>query len=196
MLKIAITGGIGMGKSAVEKWLTGHSLPVIDTDNLARQVVELGRIGLVQLVAHFGKQVLNHDGTLDRSNLAEIIFHNSSEKRVLESILHPLILEECDQWIRKQELLGKNYCFVSIPLLFEISIQKRFDRIICIATTPAIQRERLLKRGMSEDQITLRIASQLPISEKIKLSDYIIFNNGTLEDLEIQLVKLLENIKL
>ncbi|MBQ7589740.1 MAG: dephospho-CoA kinase [Verrucomicrobia bacterium] len=190
MRTYAITGGIGMGKSAAAEWLKDHGIPVIDSDDLARDVVRLGKPGLRKLVDHFGEGILCPDGTLDRPSVAKIVFQNTAARRFLEQTLHPLIRERWLQWKQQCEKNGEAVCVVIIPLLFETGMESDFDAVICLTTAPEIQRQRLLKRGMSEEDIHRRIMNQWPIEEKMRRSQFVVDNNGTLVELAAQLEKI------
>ena len=190
MRAYAITGGIGMGKSAAADWLKDHGIPVLDSDDLARDVVLPGEPGLQKLVDHFGKGILCSDGTLDRAAVAKIVFQDAAARKFLEQTLHPLIRERWLQWKQQCEDNGGKICVVIIPLLFETGMESDFDAVICLKTTPEVQRQRLLKRGMSKEDIQGRIMSQWPIEEKIRRSQFIVDNNGTLEELAAQLEKI------
>lgn len=190
MRTYAITGGIGMGKSAAAEWLKDHGIPVIDSDDLARDVVRLGEPGLRKLVDHFGEGILCPDGTLDRPSVAKIVFQDTAARKFLEQTLHPLIRERWLQWKQQCEKNGEAVCVVIIPLLFETGMESDFDAVICLTTAPEIQRQRLLKRGMSEEDIHRRIMNQWPIEEKMRRSQFVVDNNGTLVELAAQLEKI------
>jgi dephospho-CoA kinase len=190
MRAYAITGGIGMGKSMAAEWLKDHGIPVIDSDDLARDVVRPGEPGLQKLVDHFGEEILCPDGTLDRPAVAKIVFQDTSARKFLEQTLHPLIRERWLQWKQQCEKEGEAVCVVIIPLLFETGMESDFDAVICLATTPEIQRQRLLKRGMSEEDIHRRIMNQWPIEEKMRRSQFVVENNGTPQEMAKQLEKI------
>jgi len=179
-----------MGKSMAAEWLKDHGIPVIDSDDLARDVVRSGEPGLQKLVDHFGEEILCPDGTLDRPAVAKIVFQDTSARKFLEQTLHPLIRERWLQWKQQCEKEGEAVCVVIIPLLFETGMESDFDAVICLATTPEIQRQRLLKRGMSEEDIHRRIMNQWPIEEKMCRSQFVVENNGTPQEMAKQLEKI------
>jgi len=176
-----------MGKSAAESFLRQRGVPVVDTDALARQLVEPGQAALDEIRQAFGPDVLGPDGHLRRDELARLVFKDDAARRKLEEILHPRIRslwrEQIELW-RKE---NKPVAVVVIPLLFETGAESELDETICIACTGATQRERLLSRGWTEVEIEQRIRSQLPIEKKMEKADYVIWNEGPLDALAAQL---------
>ena len=187
---IGLTGGMGMGKSTAAQLLDQRLIPVVDTDDLARAVVEPGQPGLAAVVAAFGRSVLGADQRLRRDELARVIFGDATKRKQLEDILHPLIrarwLEQVKQWKSEQRRLG----VVVIPLLFEIGVAAHFDTIICVACSAASQRQRLLARGWTQQQIDLRLAAQWPVQKKMDLSNYVIWTEGGLDTHAAQLERI------
>ena len=122
MLTYALTGGIGMGKSTAAAWLRSQGIPLVDADELARQVTQPGEEGLWLIVQHFGEDILRPDGTLNRGLLGAIVFANEESRRQLEALLHPLIRQRWHDWCRelRQSPAPPRFCVVVIPLLFEI----------------------------------------------------------------------------
>jgi dephospho-CoA kinase len=183
---IGITGGISTGKSTVSKYLAQHhNLPVFDADIYARQAVQPGSPALAQIVDRYGSHLLLADGTLNRSQLAEIIFKNSTEKRWLESIIHPYVRQCFDLDI--QQATSSTVVAV-IPLLFEAQLQDTVTEVWVVACEPAQQLARLQQRdGLSWEQAQARIASQMPLTEKIKLADVVLDNSGSEAELLAQI---------
>ena len=163
----------------------------MDTDVLARQLVEPGQPALDEIRAAFGDAVLAPDGRLRRDELARIVFNDEAARVRLESILHPRIRALWQQQVRTWCDERKATAVVVIPLLFETGAEKELDETLCIACSAATQRERLLARGWSETQIQQRIAAQLPIEKKIEKADYVIWSEGSLDVLAAQLNMLL-----
>lgn len=180
-----------MGKSAAESFLRGRGVPVVDTDALARQIVEPGEPALEQIRQVFGPDVLPADGRLRRDELARVVFNDDAARRKLEGILHPRIRSLWHEQIELWRKENKPIAVVVIPLLFETGAESELDETICIACTAATQRERLLARGWSEAQIEQRIRAQLPIEKKMEKADYVIWNDGPLHVLSTQLDMLL-----
>jgi dephospho-CoA kinase len=176
-----LTGGVGMGKSAAAEFLRARRVPVVDTDELARQLVQPGQPALAEIQAEFGKDIMTPDGRLRREALAQIVFADAAARQKLEAILHPRIREcwqaQIEVWRRENHPLA----VVVIPLLFETGAESAFDKIICVACSPATQRERLLARGWTPDQIRLRLAAQWPTDQKIARSDFVVWTDGALD---------------
>lgn len=178
---IGLTGGIGMGKSKAAELLSGRGWPVVDTDILARQVVEPGELAIAEIQAAFGPHVLKPDGSLNREVLAGIVFPDPAKRRVLESILHPKIRE---RWRSQMEAWGKEgrpFGVVIIPLLFETEAQRECDAVICVACSATTQRRRLQHRGWSAEQIDQRITAQMPVEQKMLRSNYVVWTEAGLD---------------
>jgi len=191
MVVLGLTGGIGMGKSACAQLLRWRAVPVADTDDLARRVVEPGQPAQAEILAAFGQQMLGADGQLRRDELARLVFADAGARRRLESIFHPRIRElwraQAETW--RAENLPR--AVVVIPLLFETGAEKDLDRTICVACSEATQHERLLSRGWTAEQIEQRNRAQLPIEEKLARADYVIWTEGGLEVHAEQLERIL-----
>ena len=189
MLTIALTGGIGSGKTAVGEILANFGAIVIDSDQLARQVVERGTPGFDQIVAQFGDEILKN-GDLDRIALASLIFTDPKKRFELEQITHPLIRQEFAKIIKS---LPEDAIVVNqIPLLVESKHDYKFDYIVTVSTSEEIRVARLLKRGLNKDQITKRIQAQATDSEREVIADLIIKNEKSQEELFTQVEKLWE----
>jgi dephospho-CoA kinase len=182
MLMVGLTGGIGSGKSVVARMFKDEGAYVIDLDELARRVVEPDKPAWRDVLAYFGTGILNPDRTLNRSALAEIVFSDPKSRKVLEEFTHPRIFEERDALL--EAIKDKDPCSVVViefPLLFELSFQKKFDKIILVYVTRDVQIRRARERdGLSEKEVDNRLRAQIPIDEKRSLSDYIIDNEGNL----------------
>ena len=183
MILIALTGGIGSGKSraaAILEELGAHS---ISADTLAREVLERGENGYNEVIAHFGDEILN-EGQIDRKKLAEIVFNDSKQLKVLESITHPLIRAK---FISETRALPESTVVVyEIPLLAEsISRQKQldFDHVLVLQSNPEIRVSRLIERGFSAKEAQLRIANQHSDEQRKEIATHLINNEGSLEEL-------------
>jgi len=189
MLTIALTGGIGSGKTAVGEILANFGAVVIDSDQLARQVVERGTSGFDQIVAQFGDEILKN-GDLDRAALASLIFTDPKKRLELEQITHPLIRQEFAKIIKS---LPEDAIVVNqIPLLVESKHDYKFDYIVTVSTSEESRVARLLKRGLTKDKITKRIQAQATDSEREVIADFIIKNEKSQEELFTQVEKLWE----
>jgi dephospho-CoA kinase len=189
-----LTGGVGMGKSTAAQFLRQHGAQVIDTDELARQLVEPGQRALMEIQAVFGKSVVAPDGRLRRDELAQIIFTNPAARKKLEDILHPRIRErwlaQVETWRRENRTLA----VVVIPLLFETKAESHFDKTICAACSASAQRERLLARGWTPVQIQQRLAAQWPVEQKITRADFVVWTEGALAACAQQIERILQKL--
>jgi dephospho-CoA kinase len=187
MLVVGLTGGIATGKSTVGKMFARLGARRIDTDRLAREVVEPGQPGLAAVVARFGGEVLTADGRLDRKALGKIVFHDAGLRKELEAILHPLIGELMREELRAAEAAGDCIVLVEVPLLYETGFQRETDRVIVVTADRETQLARLKERdGLDEAEAMRRIAAQMPLSEKAARADYVIDNSGSLAETEKQ----------
>ena len=194
MKLIGLTGGVGMGKSTAASFLLSQGVRLIDTDELARHLVQRGQPALAEIVSAFGSALLTASGELDRVALAQIVFADAAARRKLEAILHPRIRAG---WQAQVEAWRQENCplaVVVIPLLFETLAESAFDKIVCVACLPASQTERLAGRGWNPEQIRQRIASQMPIEQKITRSHLVIWSEGTLEAHRQQVGRILSRL--
>ena len=143
MIRIGLTGGIGMGKSTAAALLAAQGFPVVDTDDLARDIVEPGQPALADIRACFGPGVIAEDGSLRRDEVAKIVFADQEKRRQLEAILHPRIRECWQSSLKRWREAGAAAGVVVIPLLFETGAEKEFDRVLCTACTAGTQMKRL-----------------------------------------------------
>ena len=183
MILIALTGGIGSGKSRAAAILEEFGAHSISADSLAREVLERGEDGYNEVVAYFGDEILN-EGQIDRKKLAEIVFNDSKQLEVLESITHPLIRAK---FVSETRGLPENSVVVyEIPLLAEsISRQKQldFDHVIVLESETETRVARLIERGLSAKEAQLRIANQYSDAQRKEIATYLIKNEGSLEEL-------------
>jgi len=188
MLKVGLTGGIGCGKSTVCRLFRQRGITVIDTDVLAREVLSPGTASLSALVAHFGQDILQPDGTLDRARMRELAFQNNDNRRQLEAITHPAIRSLLQERIA---CTHSPYVIIAIPLLLEKQWHNLVDRILVIDCSEAQQIERAMARdGSSEQLITAIIRAQLPRSDRLEQANDIIHNDADLDALRPQVEKL------
>jgi dephospho-CoA kinase len=178
MKTFGITGGIGMGKSTAAAILRERGVPVVDTDDLARQVVAPGEPALAEIQYAFGRELVAADGSLKRDQLASLVFSNPDARAKLEDITHPRIQSLWESQLAAWHAEGRAVAAVVIPLLFETKAESAFDSIICLACSDATQHARLASRGWSPEQIAQRIAAQLPVAEKMSRSNYVVWTEG------------------
>jgi dephospho-CoA kinase len=176
MLKVGLTGSIAVGKSFVLEAFRELGCHVLDADKTAREVVEPGTEGLKQIVDHFGDDVLQPDGSLDRKKLGRIVFNDEAKRQLLNSIVHPLVIDEQNKWLERCERDDpRGVAIVDAALMIESGGYKRFDKLIVVWCRPEIQLERLMLRdGLSTDEATRRVAAQMPQEQKKSYADYLI----------------------
>jgi len=188
MFRVGLTGGIASGKTAVANLFATHGVPVIDTDIIAREVVEPGQPALATVVDAFGTGVLAADGRLDRPRLRERIFGDAEARRRLEAILHPAIRAEME---RQSRAAGGPYQVLVIPLLVEGGRQNHINRVLVVDVPEATQIERLVRRdGVSRDQAEAALRAQASRDARLAFADDVIENAGDLAALEKRVAKL------
>ncbi|MEW9110216.1 dephospho-CoA kinase [Cytobacillus gottheilii] len=192
-LVIGLTGGIASGKSTVSSMLKQMGFTVIDADIEARLAVEKGTEAYEEIVRHFGEDILNETEEIDRAKLGSIIFQEEEQRLKLNSIVHPAVRQ---QMLQKKEAAiqkGESLIILDIPLLFESKLEYLADQTLLIYVDEQTQLARLMARNkLTEDEAIARIRSQLPLADKKKLADDIIYNNGTIEETQHQLLSLLK----
>jgi dephospho-CoA kinase len=190
MLLVALTGGIGSGKSLAAEYFAACGAQVLDFDQLAREVVERGSEGFDEIVARFGDEVL-YQGNLDRAKLAEVVFSDAIARKDLEAITHPKIRAAFDAVVA--ELEPEAILVSQIPLLAESSQAYPFDFIITVSASVDTRRSRLIERGMKGFQVEQRMAAQASDQEREAIADAILDNNGSEDDLLRQVENLYED---
>lgn len=189
-LVIGLTGGIGSGKSAAAMAFAAHGAPVCDADILTRSLSAPGTPALAALRAHFGNDILNQDGTLDRAALRARVFDNASERAALEAILHPAVHDAMIAWVAQQ---SAPYCLLVIPLLIETGYTDLVDRILVVDVDEPTQRTRAATRdGAQPEEIDKIIAAQITRNQRRAAADDILDNTGTLDTLNEQVTALHE----
>ena len=190
---VGLTGGIASGKSTVAEILRNLGYVVIDADIQSRLASQPGTPGFKEIVQTFGEEILSSGGEIDRRKLGMIVFSDKKKRDQLESILHPRIQDSVRKEKARLSKEGIHLAFYDIPLLFEKNLEKQFDLTVLVLATPGKQVERMRTRNsLTEDEIRLRLNSQLPMFEKEKRADVIISNNGSLEELRIGVEAFLE----
>jgi dephospho-CoA kinase len=181
MKLLGLTGGIGMGKSASATLLEKRGLPVIDTDQLARDVVQPGEPAWHELQEAYGPEAIGPDRQLRRDYLASVVFADPARRRQLEAILHPRIRERWQAAAARWREQGRTLGVVVIPLLFETGGAAEFEAIVCVACSRATQQARLEQRGWSAEQIRQRLEAQWPTEKKMDRSHYVIWTEASLD---------------
>ena len=181
MLKVALTGGIGSGKSLVGEYLEELGAIVIDSDELARTAIERGSPGYEDVLAAFGDEILT-EGEIDRKKLAARVFSDEPARKQLEAIIHPRVRETAEKLTRN---LGADAIVVNqIPLLFETDGAKRFDYVITVECAEGIRVERLKDRGMKEYEISKRMQAQASDEQRASIADFVLKNEGSIDQLQ------------
>jgi dephospho-CoA kinase len=184
MLRVGLTGSIGVGKSFVTSVFAELGCRVLDADMTAREVVAVGQPGLRAVVEAFGAQILQPDGTLDRGRLGALAFADETKRLLLNSILHPFIIAAQDEQLRKWEAEdARRIAIVDAALMIESGGYKRFDKLIVVHCNPSIQLERLMARNaLSREEAARRISAQMPQDEKKRYADFLIDTSFGFED--------------
>jgi dephospho-CoA kinase len=181
MLAVALTGGIGSGKSAVSHQLEALGVPVMDADRLAHRMVEPGSPALQEIQATFGEHLVDANGQLDRAALRKMVFDNREQRQRLEAILHPRIRQAMQDWLAQQTA---PYAVLVIPLLFETGMQEFADRILVVDCEESLQIARVSSRdGLTDEQIGQILDAQVDRATRLRGADDVIENNGDLHEL-------------
>jgi dephospho-CoA kinase len=195
MLRVALTGGIGTGKSYVGRRLAAAGVPVVEADRLAREVVAPGTPALAAVVERFGHDVLAQDGSLRRQALASLVFADPQARRDLEGIVHPHVRRGIDAFFDALPP-GADAAVADIPLLFEANRAAAFDAVIVAACPPDMQVARVMARdGVTEAAVRQRMAAQLPIEDKVRMADYVIDTSGSFADTDAGVARVVEALR-
>lgn len=188
--RVALTGGISSGKTTVANLFAGRGVPVIDTDAIAREVVEPGAPALAKVVAAFGPDILGPDGRMDRRRMRERIFGDPQARRRLEAILHPAIRAEME---RRSQAAGGPYQVLVIPLFAEGGRRDHVDRVLLVDVPEELQIERLMLRdGVPREQARASLDAQATRADRLAMADDVIRNTGRVEDLDAHVAQLHE----
>lgn len=183
MLRVALSGGIASGKSSAAAMFRDLGVPVIDTDQIARDLVLPGEPALDALVASFGMRILDENGHLDRTRLRDRIFSDDHARERVNAILHPMILADLHKRLNE---INAAYVVVEVPLLAETALAREFDRVLIIDVPEAVQLQRLRQRdGTSPDQAKAALAAQATREERLAIATEVIENTGTLDALRV-----------
>lgn len=193
---LGLTGGIATGKSTVTGMLRERGIPVIDADQIAREVVEPGKPAYEAIVRHFGRDILLEDGEINRKKLGEIVFSDEAERQKLNAIVHPEVRRVMREEAEAAEANGADIVFMDIPLLFESKLQYMVEKIVLVYAPADMQLARMMERDeLEEEQAQKRLRAQFPIDQKKKDADFLIDNSTTREETERQVEKLLAELR-
>ncbi len=196
MVKVAITGGIGSGKSTVRELLSSMGAVGVDTDEIARQVVEPGTKGAQLIKEAFGGEFFNMDGGLERKKMAAVVFDDPQARLRLEEILHPLIIEEETRIMVSTTAKQPDTIFaVEIPLLTEGKRHERYDRVILVTAPADIRLERLVESGRyTREEALARMGHQVTDEARMEVADYVVDNGGSVDDTRLQCEEIMDKI--
>jgi len=178
---LGLSGGIGSGKSTVAKILSELGAVVIDADAIAKEVLEPGQVGYESVVHAFGESVLDTTGNIDRKQLAAAVFQDTSQLALLEAIVHPAVSARVTQI--RESLPANSIVVYDTPLLVEKQLQDQFDKVMIVIADVDVRRSRLVGRGLDTSDIAARIANQVTDEQRMAIADFVVTNNGSLQEL-------------
>ena len=192
-MKVGLTGGIGAGKSTVADLFSQKGAVVIRSDELARQVIEPQTPGFQQVIDRFGKEFVNSEGYIDRAKLAQIVFQDDAALKDLENIIHPLVRSKTNQIIDQHT--SETIIVNEIPLLLEKKMESLFDFLVIVISSEKNRLERLAQRGLTTEQATARMSKQVSDDERKAAADFLIVNDGNLDQLEADVEKIWQTLQ-
>jgi dephospho-CoA kinase len=196
MLKVGLTGGIASGKTAVSKIFASFGAKVLDADEVAREVLLPGQPAWTKLRQAFGQEFFHPDGTVKRKQLRKLVFADPEKRSQLNAIVHPEVMKEIN---RRSEIFSSSdqteVLLVDVPLLLEVGLVNRFDKIVVVYVSESVQISRLLQRdGISEEEAKQALKAQMALSKKVEQADYVIDNSGTLEETQAQVKRVWQEL--
>jgi dephospho-CoA kinase len=192
-MKVGLTGGIGAGKSTVADLFSKRGAVVIRSDELARQVIEPQTPGFKQVTSRFGNEIVNDKGSIDRAKLAQVVFNDDVALKDLENIVHPLVRERTNQLMSEQT--SETIIVNEIPLLLEKKMESLFDFLVIVISSEKNRLERLSQKGVLEDQAKARMAKQVNDQDRKAAADFLIVNDGNLDQLEADVQKIWQTLQ-
>jgi dephospho-CoA kinase len=186
MFLAGLTGGIGSGKSTVAQRLVKQGAELIDADQIAREVVLPGTPTWKKLVDHFGDEILDDDGFIDRPALGRIVFASPEKRALLNELTHPPVIEEIANRLEVLQAFD-GVVVLDVPLLVEAGVDRGYAAVVVVASQPDTQVRRLVEhRGMTEEDARARVEAQAPLESKLAIATHVIWNEGSLDDLEAE----------
>jgi len=183
MFLVGLTGGIGSGKSTVAARFVEHGAELIDADQIAREITLPGESAFERIVAHFGIEILDADGLIDRPKLGQVVFADPAKRTALNELTHPVVFERIANQLELLQAFD-GVVVLDVPLLVESGVDRGYDAVVVVATEIETQVARLVsQRGMPEDDARSRIAAQAPLADKLAAATHVIWNEGTLDEL-------------
>ncbi len=192
-MKVGLTGGIGAGKSTVADLFSKKGAVVIRSDELARQVIEPQTPGFQQVIDRFGKDIVNSEGYIDRAKLAQIVFQDDAALKDLENIVHPLVRSKTNELVNQHT--AETIIVNEIPLLLEKKMESLFDFLVIVISSEKNRLERLAHRGLTAEQATARMAKQVSDEQRKAAADFLIVNDGNLDQLEADVEKIWQTLQ-
>jgi len=191
---IGLTGGIASGKSTASEYIRAKGYPVLDADHFSRKATAKGGPSFDGIIKAFGKDILGEDGEIDRKKLGSIIFNDREKRQELNELVHPQIRRMMNE--ERDRLIKKGHVFLDIPLLFENGLDSQCDITLTVYVDKETQKKRLIERNeLAESDAESRISSQMPLSEKRDLSDAVLDNNGSRQELYNQINEFLSRLE-
>jgi len=196
MLRVGLTGGIASGKSTVSGIFASLGAKIIDADEVAREVLLPGEPAWTRLRQAFGQEFFHPDGTVKRKKLRELVFAHPEKRKLLNAIVHPEVMKEINRrsesWSSSEQA---GVLLVDVPLLLEVGVANRFDKIIVVYASESAQIKRLMQRdGIAEEEAKQTLKVQMPLSKKVEQADYVIDNSGTTEEAQAQVQRVWQEL--
>jgi dephospho-CoA kinase len=196
VLRVALTGGIGTGKSYVRAKMAALGVPTIDADGLVHELLGPGTRVSGAVMEAFGPSVITADGGVDRQALGRVVFADAAARATLEAIVHPAVYERIADWLACESAAGSPLAVADIPLLFETGREGHFDRVVVAACDPLLQIQRVRDRdSLPEAAARARLAAQWPIQRKVERAHFVIWTDGTFEETDRQVEDVLARLR-
>lgn len=195
MIKIAVTGVIGSGKTTISKIFKEMGYDVIDADEISRNLTKKGSPVYEKILKEFGKEILKGNGEINRKALADIVFKDKKKKEILEGIIHPEVKKFCIDRANELEKAGKDILVLDIPLLFEAGMEDMVDYVILAYADEDTLYERVKKRdGLTKEEFFSRLKNQIPLDEKIKKSHFVVDTRKDIEEIRLELGTIIKKL--